>query len=454
MRAYTRRHMLFSGAAAALCGPFIKTFRGEAQVLSDADRNLILWFNPGGTLAPEWFPTTGALGSNLPRLLKPFETLKNDIVVVRNLNLDSWALDASFNAHGATSQLWTGQAGTGNEIIFRAGPGGVSIDQHIAVKQSAGKPFRSLNLGVHTDDTGPSLSVTSSRGVTANDWIRPQSNPWRAFQDLFSGTAVDANGALSREQAERLLLEKKSHLDFLKAEISTITTELPASDRAQFEAHLQNFRELELKLDRARTAMGTPQQCLVPKLPSVLDHRLTENVPLLGDLQIELVVAALRCKLTNVVTLNWFDSIAGSFGPPDIRFTWIGNTYAHHDLQHDHFGGEKREQHLRQLEWMNQQFAKLLTKLKGTPTGTTNLLAQSLVVQTTHFGNSAAHDFKNLPWLLAGQAGGSFKTGRYVDLGGRSVNDMLVTFTHLMGQPVNTFGAAQFCKGPIESLLV
>ncbi|HEY8378755.1 MAG TPA: hypothetical protein VIK91_19820 [Nannocystis sp.] len=49
--------------------------------------------------------------------------------------------------------------------------------------------------------------------------------------------------------------------------------------------------------------------------------------------------------------------------------------------------------------------------------------------------------------------GGYFKTGRHVDLPGRSHNDLLLSLMHAMGVPGATFGDPAHCTGPISELV-
>ncbi len=63
--------------------------------------------------------------------------------------------------------------------------------------------------------------------------------------------------------------------------------------------------------------------------------------------------------------------------------------------------------------------------------------------------SSSGHYLTDIPFILAGQGGGKFQTGRIVDAGGRNNNDLLISVQNASGISDSTFGLASLCKGPI-----
>ena len=55
-------------------------------------------------------------------------------------------------------------------------------------------------------------------------------------------------------------------------------------------------------------------------------------------------------------------------------------------------------------------------------------------------GNTHTHD--QMPFVLAGRAGGSLRTGRVFDFGYRRHSDLLVTIANAMGDGLTSFGQA------------
>jgi hypothetical protein len=55
--------------------------------------------------------------------------------------------------------------------------------------------------------------------------------------------------------------------------------------------------------------------------------------------------------------------------------------------------------------------------------------------------------------VLAGGAGGAWKTGRYLNFAGKVPhNNLLVSILNGMGVATNTFGDPTYCTGPLAEL--
>jgi hypothetical protein len=79
------------------------------------------------------------------------------------------------------------------------------------------------------------------------------------------------------------------------------------------------------------------------------------------------------------------------------------------------------------------------------------MLDHTLVVGISHFGEH--HDIERIPVVLAGNAGGQLRTGRFVRAPVGTHNDKLLTsVAHLMGSPIPGLGDNLAC-GPLPGLL-
>ena len=63
------------------------------------------------------------------------------------------------------------------------------------------------------------------------------------------------------------------------------------------------------------------------------------------------------------------------------------------------------------------------------------------------------HTHQNMPFLLAGSAGGHFRTGRYVTFEDRAHNDLLTSLCQAMGLSGDTFGDPAYCDGALPGLV-
>jgi hypothetical protein len=104
-------------------------------------------------------------------------------------------------------------------------------------------------------------------------------------------------------------------------------------------------------------------------------------------------------------------------------------------------------------------FKYLLDKLAASSTPAGPLLDQGVVAYVNDLA-TGAHSFDNVPYLLAGSAGGALKTGLYVDAGGVTNNKVLNTIgaavgcTNAAGGPLDDFGDPGLEKGRIDALVV
>ena len=82
--------------------------------------------------------------------------------------------------------------------------------------------------------------------------------------------------------------------------------------------------------------------------------------------------------------------------------------------------------------------------------GHTALFNSSLIMGMECWSDSSSgHYLKDIPFVLAGQGGGAFETGRVVNANGRSNNDLLVSVQKASGIASDVFGLPSLCKGPI-----
>ncbi len=86
------------------------------------------------------------------------------------------------------------------------------------------------------------------------------------------------------------------------------------------------------------------------------------------------------------------------------------------------------------------------------PEGDGTVLDNTVVLWCNELSDGRFHTHQNMPWLLAGSAGGYFRTGRYMQYANKSHNDLLLSLCHAMGVEDETFGDPSFCSGPLSGL--
>jgi hypothetical protein len=194
--------------------------------------------------------------------------------------------------------------------------------------------------------------------------------------------------------------------------------------------------------------------CAAPADPNVLNPALTAgymqqaNFPAVLSLQTKLLVAALKCDLTRVATVMW------SRGVSPTVFSWKGLTRGHHAISHLLVDEERARQEMTTITtWLAEQFAELLRQLSTTPdVGGGYLLDRTLVLWANEFSDGDYHSRKNIPFVMAGSAGGYFRTGRFMKYASASHGDLLTSCLNAMGVQATRFGHPDYSSGPLPNL--
>jgi hypothetical protein len=104
--------------------------------------------------------------------------------------------------------------------------------------------------------------------------------------------------------------------------------------------------------------------------------------------------------------------------------------------------------------WYSQQVSYLLDKLESIPEGDGTLLDNTLVVWGSELGKGNSHSFQKVPFVLAGGAGGTFETGRYLTFDNLEHNRLLVSLCRAMGLgQQNNFGTTDIGSGGLPGLI-
>ncbi len=432
MRSSSRRAFLRGAGLGAFALPFLRAAHGVA---APPQRNLVCFFTMNGTEMREFFPrSSGEYG----RILKPIESLKAKVNVMRGIDMKSALKPPMPTNHGPD---------LANALIARQSPGGgyrpagISIDQHIA-NAIGGTKIHSLQLGVAGLGGGGNQAI-SARG--AGQTLFPENNPYRAFDNVFKGVTADP------AQFDRLKAEKKSIADHLLNEIKDLRCALGVEERPKFDLHMESIREMERGL-----AFTVPSSCQ-PDLGTPVAANDTRMTATILDKQIDIAVNALRCDVTRVILL------VVSRGGSGLNYDFPGGPGvpgSHHGNSHGSEGQEgttvaERIERLMRIEtWHAQMYGRLISKMDATPqlTGGGTLLDSSAVLWAHEQSNGARHLRVDMPYVLAGSCGGAFKTGRAMDFGGKAHNGLLISLANAMGVPTETFGDPDFSSGPLTGL--
>lgn len=433
----TRRSILRAALGSALALPFTSLIAKSTSAgpLPRVAKRLIVFYFPDGIPAPagegsRFYATGNETSFQLPENLQPLAPFQRDCVFLRGLSMGPTG--SGSHPEGA-KKLLTGVDGAEGE----------SIDRYLARTVGGGAPFRHLYLGAmatQNNATGDKfISYPSARTTSP-----PEDNPLVAFQRLF-GTAGGGTGAADGTEA--------SILDASLADLNDLRARLGDTEKTKLDLHLEALRDVEKRVK----ASPPPASCghQPASLAGVVAGRILESdhFPNVLRAQIDLAVQAMACGLTNVGVVqcsqHTSDLVMSRFqGSPQFDSRDMRSHEASHYGQ---TSDVKYGKYVLQRTWFVQQFAYLLDQLRQRPDGAGTMLDTSLCLLCSEVADGNTHSHDDVPFVLAGRAGGAVRTGRLVQLGYRRHSDLLVTLARAMGDPVATFG--QECRGPLGEIL-
>jgi hypothetical protein len=467
--AWSRRRFLQGIGAATGLVTVLKGLESAAEGATPPKRLLIVQ-HPVGTVYENFWPQGTGTNFTLSRLLKPFETMKDRMVVMRDLKLPFEGSVGGGHERGTvlmvtgtrTKQLYPGNGG---DDPMAEGP---SIDQML-VKQSAelqGTPIASLQVSCDSRADTPEVSTRhmsySGPRAPMKPYYQPLDAYRRVFGTLMPGGPTDDNlSALARAR-----LEKKSVLDFAMKDLKRLESLAPSSQREALEAHAAAIREVEKEFDadpRDPVSCGVAQEPEVIEVSGHIDpyessHVVKERDDVkharIGALHFAVIKAAFRCDLTRVVTFQWSPGTNhvsfGELWPPNSAIFKV-----HHTTSHDPDTPDTLEFLTRVEEFYNRYVAGFLKELAETQDlAGGSLLDNTLVPYITEVG-TRTHNWDRMPWVLFGGAGTKLRGGQVWTNGGRglrSTNDVWMAIAGALGAPDLVIGDNDLHTTPVEGL--
>jgi hypothetical protein len=257
-------------------------------------------------------------------------------------------------------------------------------------------------------------------------------SPRAVFDQLFR--RQESGSALSSA-------ERRSVLDLVRDEARSLKSSLGAADQRRLDEYLTALRDVERRIDVAAkrppdrdapSLLGDPNFPVKVAVPA--GAGIPESYVDYDKLMIDLVALAFATDATRVAVLTH----GGYRSYPEVNVK-----RGHHDLQH-HEGDAERRSDLRKVDRFNMdRFADVLRTLQASPEQGGNLLDNAMVMFGTGMSNGNRHARENLPILLAGGAGGTLKTGRFIDYNWKKytpLSNLYVEMLRRMGVLAEKFG--------------
>ena len=394
------RRTVLRGLGAGMALPWLEAMGPlESWVHADeknpAAPNRLLWlYVPNGTAMPNWTPKEEGPLRDLPPILQEVKEFAGDINVLSGLSALA-AQQVRSGGHASSIAAYL----TGVACLETKGPNyraGVSADQVAASRLRDQTRLASLEVGTE-ENTGYGDEVHVIYKGTLG-WRTPtqpmikEVRPRLVFERLFGNDDDD-------HRAERDAL-RRSILDYVREDSKSLASRLGADDRRRLDDYMTAIRDIEQRIERAASfpPLEKPELSIEPGIP----RDFQEHCRLMCDL----IVLAFRADITRVGTFVLMNELS------DRSFPEHGIREGHHGITHQGKKGHPQLTLVNQLHM--RQLAYLLGKLKSVQEGSGTLLDHCLVCYGSALSDGNGHSNSNLPILLAGNAGGTVKTGRHI----------------------------------------
>jgi hypothetical protein len=448
MSSMSRRRLLGGLGGSLLAGTFCDRLVAPARAGSpQVAKRLIVLFTPDATYQDYWKPDVDGDGSfsfEEGSMLEPLASHKDDLILLEGLNVYNAPNSVSCqHAYGlgamltnvAQKSVYGGGSMYGGDGGKGTPTNGMSLDQYVASMIGNDSRFRSLELGVQTNvssfysDDAYTRMCYSAPGVP----VVPDDSPAHVYSRLYDPLLGVNQTVTSR---------RKSVLDLAYGDLKDLQKRLSTAEKSKLDLHLQAIEDIE-------KSWGGTLSCVAPEEPDVTQFSSNAKFPDVVQAQIDLLVTALACGMTNVGTLQLSQTVSY------MVMTWLGHTADWHTLSHQSYGSTSVEQYIEGTRWFMENVSYLLDRLKSFPDpeiegGT--LLDSTIVLICHEMSDSVLHSFDANQYILAGSAAGQWTTGKYHKLEDENHGALLVSICNAMGIDIDVFGDPDAGSGGLDVL--
>jgi hypothetical protein len=445
-----RRRDLLTGLAAA-CG--LGALPRRARAASGVAQRIVFFYVPDGVPGPSGvgegsdFHASGSeYDFSLPTCTSPLEAWKGQCLFFTGLSMGS--TDAGSHPGGAKKLLTAADYGN-NE----------SIDQYLARTAGASSPWRHLYVGAQATHNSSSSDQHISYPVAGSS-IPPEDDPRVVFDNLFGGGTSGGTGGASGGTVDTTATDRRRLvIDTVMNDLRDLQGQLGTVEKTKLDLHMESLYELENRLEGGDpvTDSGSCEEPWIDESGLTGDLSAPESFPAILKAQIDNVVLAMECGLTKVATIqcsyHTSELIMSRFSGTEMydpSYDMRSHQASHYGDAHDE-GKREYAAFAQQRRWWVEQYRYLLEQLDARSEGDGTMLDNSIVVFCTEVcdGNNHLHD--NMPFLVAGGAGGRIRPGRLLNTGYARHGDLWVALAQAMGVDCWRFGDAS--SGPLSGVL-
>jgi len=425
------RRTFLRGMGAAVGLPFLDAMAPAVlQAKTKAPVRMAFVYVPNGIDMRHWNPDYEGPFQELPRILKPLEPFKNDVLMLGNLthNNGRALLDGAGDHGRCCGAYLTGVQPRKSATDIKCG---ISCDQIVANKIGQHTRFPSLEVGIEDArqagdcDSGYSCAYTNNLAWRSETQpMPPILDPRAMFERLF-GSDV----GLTPEQRARKYKYRRSILDFVTTDTKKLQGELGPTDRRKLDEYLSSIRSIERQIEKAENDNAQINPGM--EKPYGVPADFAEHFKLMTDMITVAFQADLTRVLTFLVTREGTSRAYREIGIPD----------GHHPLTHHRNELPMMEKVAQINTYHMQQFAGWVEKLKSIKEGDNSILDNSMIVYGAGLSDGNRHTHEDLPTIIVGNGGGYIRGGRRIVYRKETpMSNLFVTLMDRMGAPVEHFG--------------
>jgi hypothetical protein len=422
-----RRAFLRGAGAVAIGLPFLEGLQARSAWAADNPPVFGLFIVAAcGVVGSKFFPnatgplTSSALAGMSDKATSVLSPHAQDLLFLKNINFPMANVTGCGHAQGLCQSLTAAPSEGSAQNAYSTG---MSVDMAIAKAVNA-NGTDPLTLYAGNKKNGYIAERISFKGAGAGQ-VRPaDDNPYTLYTKLVGLT--QSTGTVSPVASE-LVATRKSVNDFVHAELSGLLndTRLSGADRVRLQQHFDSIRDAEVRMGSMAAACGTDGLVTsqYEMLKSGLAFKTNGMIEDVAKLHLELVALAFACNFNRVATLQHGDGTdATKYNVPSNASLGWPFHHLSHRVQSDSATGQNPTAEQAHAEIDVLRMKTLLHGLDAFKAR--GLFDKSFVMWTNHVSDGPSHSFKNVPHIIAGNAGGYLKQGQFVD-GGNVTNNKL-----------------------------
>ena len=461
-RSVVNRRAFLRAGAVAIGLPFLEGLPERSAWAADSPPVFGLFIVAAcGVVGSKFFPSaTGALtASGLAALTDKATSVLSPhaehLLFLKGIDFPMGGPTACGHAQGLCQSLTAAPAGGGGQTAYSTG---ISADMVIAQAVNAGGSDP-LTLYAGNRKNGYIAERISFKGSGAGQVRSADDNPYTLYSKLVGLTTSGGGGTTTDPAAAELLASRKSVNDLVRGELNGLMSlsALSAADKQRLQQHFDAIRDAEVKMTEmgaacSKDGLATSQ---IEAFKTGFAFKTNGMIEDVAKLHLELVALSFACNFNRVATLQHGDGTdATKYDVPSNA--GLGWPFHHisHRVQSDSATGSNptAEQAHAEIDVL-----RMKTLLHGLDQfQARGLFDKSFIMWTNHVADGPSHSFKNVPTIIAGNAGGYLKQGAYVDAGNvtnnRLFNTLIAAAVRDKSAWTQNFGMGSG-SGPIASIV-